>query len=339
MNMVIKIATLPILMIALFYSQLIDLQELKLILSDLNKIIIPIGLMTCVLALTVMRWWLICKTKMIPPNPIVLARIVCISNVAALLLPGGAFTGDLVKAAAIYFTEAQRKMAIFSAIIFDRGVSLATLFVTVLPFYLVVLNSENVNFETATHLLAIVFVAVISIGILFTKIPSVIAKKRHNWLIILQAIIKSILNEKQSARLLTRMYQACKIALHGKQDLIDYFRNAHLILVNALISLAAFLVHAIALLLLFEATEISSSESILIIFAAMASWCVGALIMTPGGIIGGELAFVFLLTITDVGPDLLRQATNLFFAHRILFLIASIIPLPFLMFWNGRYKN
>ena len=117
-----------LLIIVLLQTGLIDINIIIGYLKNPLFVFFSIILSFLVLIITVFRWQIICSRHNVQTKFLNFLEMVCISNIAGQLLPGGQISGDLVKGALAGISTKKDTNVVLSAIYIDRFYTVVTLF-------------------------------------------------------------------------------------------------------------------------------------------------------------------------------------------------------------------
>jgi uncharacterized membrane protein YbhN (UPF0104 family) len=168
--------------------------------------------------------------------------------------------------------------------------------------------------------------------VLFLSIFFILKKRNLRFKILVYSMVSKMREKilpKFGPRAHSNFDSLTNLISRSKNTLRSLTQKKHLLAKNCILSGIGFLLHALALLFLFNSGPLDFSSSLNVFTSALASWCVSIVILTPGGIVGGEISFYYFLTSLGVDAAKVGQAINIFFAHRLLFLFATIV------LWGG----
>lgn len=315
---------------ALIFFEIIDVSLISKIIKNPIALVCSLLAIITVILVTIVRWALLCNGLKIHPNCVTLGKLVCYSNIAATILPGGLISGDIVKTTVLYFMEDDQKSKIFSVTLFDRISSLVILLLTA-SFFCVLFIDRLLQIQPAELFLYNLF-TITSISVLMVLL-SVYFYDSALVLYLKKKVLKS--PRLPSPQRLTKLVKFLSPAPSHIRILLS---QKPTVLINFVCCFACYFANFLALyvLLVSLADAEQTIDGLSIFSAALNSWCISIAMFTPGAIAIGELTFGFFVETLLNNEKWLEIAASSFFIHRCFFLITSAVFLLILSFRKAK---
>lgn len=321
MKKFIQISISLSLLVFLFSFDFLDIDTLQSMVKQPFNIFIAMVSIFLILVLTAVRWRLTCRSQNVKPKFQNLLSLVCMSNIAALTLPGGIIAGDAVRATLTFSTDKKKRDVLLSAIIFDRLYSLLILFCLtscLLTFYIdsIFNNSILKYFLLNIYLLTFVFFIILyllkngkfieRLGFLASRLSS------FSWI------------EKIKSRPFGK-FGLQTVLRNTSSIFLIFLKDGALIVKNCFIIILGYSLNIVAMTAIFTISNHEILDIIAIASAALSSWCISLVILTPGGLGAGEISFSYFLLEFNAKEMFVKEAIDVFFLHRLIFLAGSFL--------------
>ena len=308
-----------LLIIVLLQTGLIDINIIIGYLKNPLFVFFSIILSFLVLIITVFRWQIICSRHNVQTKFLNFLEMVCISNIAGQLLPGGQISGDLVKGALAGISTKKDTNVVLSAIYIDRFYTVVTLFwlATVLSLFFY----DKIWLSTVTALLLkSIYAVTLILTILFILFQLRGLSEKLNSFKLFTGYIKRKFPTTFSNSIKPNFYTALN---NSKFYFLDNIRSKRSGFYLIILSIFCYIISALVLVILLSPNDVNFRVMMEVLFSAATTWSVYLVPITPGGIAIGELTFqhmyVCLNPLTSAGSI----AANLFFVHRVIVLFSS----------------
>lgn len=307
----------------LFQTELIDINIIIKYLINPFMLILSMLCGFLLVITTVFRWQIICSRHNVQTKFLSLLEIVCISNIAGQLLPGGQISGDFVRGALVGVSAKKDTNVLLSAIYIDRYYTVLTLFwlATALSFFFY--SKIWVSPLTSILLQTIYMVTLIlTASFILFQFSCCLPNK----------LTTNILWQNLKNKL------TIKFVKFAKPDVFTAINNSKIYFLSTinhkiisiyliLLCIFGFFISSVVLIILFSPSEMNIQIMTEVFFSAITTWSVYLFSLTPGGIAVGELTFEHIYVALDPLIEAGPIAANIWFVHRVIMLFSNVLLL------------
>jgi uncharacterized protein (TIRG00374 family) len=257
-----------VLLAALFYFRLIDINELRKALAHPGLLALAWTLCLATIPVAALRWHILLRSQGLALNLLQTTRIVAMGAFFATFLPGSA-GGDLVRGVYIYQASHGRRTSALLSIFIDRLIGLTAFVIFGVVATLTRPSQSYGIFEYSIFVFAVLFAIGIAVLFLFG----------HR--------IAQLVNRFFTGR----SHRIAAVIDDAGKALHQYARQWRSVLLCLAISLLVVLVIAVTVVVIADATEFGGLTPIEYGIAGVYAMIANSLPFTPGGLGIGEGAF------------------------------------------------
>ena len=306
---------------ALFAYGVLDLSAFRVAIAHPVALVTVLILLLLVYVLYAYRWRLLLACQSVDITGHAAVGVTFFSLFVGNFLPGGALTGDAVRIAYAVKAFSARKTAVVISVFADRLIGFYAMLLVCCTVALVD-STENLN-RGPLRFLATTSGVLLSAASVSLFVIYIGLKHKSHWL----------------QRLICRVPQG-RVA-HALQQIIEalslYRRSPQSIILALAISVLAFSLIVICVMIVGHAMQLGPLESIDYGFAAPWAWLANYLPVTPGGIGVGEAAFDRICHWRESSPTAAAYGT-IFLVYRIATIVATLPGLVIYFFHRDTFR-